>query len=89
MARHSILSGGLTMNSETIYTVLLDAEYAVEGREYPLFGFSYQLQREESGRVTLTEHGHPTKVVLWESDGPQLEDLDDTTVKARIQEVLS
>ena len=77
------------MNAETIYTVLLDAEYPVEGREYPLYGFSYQLQREDSGKVTLTEHGHPTKVVLWEADGPQLEDLDEATVKTRIQEVLS
>lgn len=78
------------MNSNTIYTVLLDSEYAIEGREYPLYGFSYQIMRNtETGQIEIREHGWPTKVVLWDSDGPQLEDLDEATVKSRIQEVLS
>lgn len=78
------------MDTQTIYTVLLDSEYAIEGREYPLYGFSYQIMRDaETGKIEINEHGHPTKVVLWESDGPQLEDLDEATVKSRIQEVLS
>ena len=78
------------MDTQTIYTVLLDAEYAIEGREYPLYGFSYQIMRDaETGKVEISEHGWPTKVVLWDSDGPQLADLDEATVKSRIQEVLS
>ena len=78
------------MDTQTIYTVLLDSEYAIEGREYPLYGFSYQIMRDaETGKVEISEHGWPTKVVLWESDGPQLADLDEAIVKSRIQEVLS
>jgi hypothetical protein len=78
------------MDSQTIYTVLLDSEYVIEGREYPLYGFSYQIMRDDNtGQVEIREHGWPTSVVLWEYDGPQLADLDEVMVKSRIQEVLN
>ena len=78
------------MNSESTYTVILSAEYPIEGREFPLFGFSYRLERnEETKAVTLSEHGHPTRIVLWDKDGPELADLTEEQVKERIEEVLS
>lgn len=78
------------MNSQDIYTVLLSREYPIAGREYPLYGFSYRLERDETtGQVLLTEFGHPTKIILWDKDGPELADLTEEQVKARIEEVLS
>jgi hypothetical protein len=78
------------METQTIYTVLLDSEYVIEGREYPLYGFSYQIMRDaNTGKVEICEHGWPTRVVLWGFDGPQLADLDEVMVKSRIQEVLN
>ena len=77
------------MNSESIYTTLLSKEYAISGRDYPLYGFSYQLQRDgETGEVKLIEFGHPTKIILWKQNGPELADLTEEQVKARIEEVL-
>ena len=76
------------MNNTDIYTVLLSKEYPIAGREYPLLGFSYQLQRE-NGEVKLVEFGHPTRIVLWDKDGPELADLTEEQVKERIEEVLS
>lgn len=78
------------MNSQDIYTVLLSREYPIAGRDYPLYGFSYQLQREqETGEVKLTEFGHPTKITLWDKDGPELADLTEHMVKERIEEALN
>jgi len=78
------------MNSQDIYTVLLLREYPIAGRDYPLYGFSYQLQREhDNGCVEIEEHGHPTKIILWDKDGPELADLTEQMVKERIEEVLS
>lgn len=78
------------MNSESIYTVMLSKEYAISGRDYPLLGFSYQLQREaETGKVKLIEFGHPTRVVLWDKDGPELSDITEEQVQVRIEEVLN
>ena len=77
------------MNSESIYTVMLSKEYPISGRDYPLLGFSYQLQREsETGEIKLIEFGHPTRIVLWDKDGPELADLTEEQVKERIEEVL-
>jgi hypothetical protein len=76
------------MNSTDIYTVLLSREYPITGRDYPLLGFSYQLQRE-NGEVKLVEFGHPTRIVLWDKDGPELADLTEEQVKERIEQVLS
>jgi hypothetical protein len=76
------------MNSESIYTVMLSKEYPFAGRDYPLLGFSYQLQ-SENGEVRLVEFGHPTRIVLWDKDGPELADLTEEQVKERIEEVLS
>jgi len=78
------------MNNTDIYTVLLLKEYPIAGREYPLLGFSYQLQREaETSEIKLIEFGHPTRIVLWDKDGPELADLTEEQVKERIEEVLS
>ena len=78
------------MNSQDIYMVLLSREYPIAGRDYPLYGFSYQLQRDaETGEVKLIEFGHPTKIILWDKDGPELADLTEQMVKDRIEVVLS
>lgn len=78
------------MNNKDTYTVLLSKEYAIAGRDYPLYGFSYRLEREEAtGQVLLTEFGHPTKIILWDKDSPELADLTEQMVKDRIEEVLN
>lgn len=78
------------MNSTDIYTVLLSREYLIAGRDYPLYGFSYQIQRElETGEIKLIEFGHPTKIILWDKNGPELADLTEQMVKGQIEEVLS
>lgn len=78
------------MKSTEIYTVLLSKEYPIASRDYPLYGFSYQLQREsETGEVRLIEFGHSTKIILWDKDGPELSNLNEEQVKNRIEEVLA
>ena len=71
------------MNSETIYTTLLDQPRAIDGRTW--HGLSYQLSRDESSKIEVREHGWPTKLTLWEQDGPQLDTLDEATVKQMIE----
>ena len=77
------------MNRQDTYTVLLSTSYELPDRNLPLYGFSYQLNRNENGSVILYEHGHPTKIILWDKDGPELADLTEQMVKERIEEVLS
>jgi hypothetical protein len=75
------------MNSEEIYNVLLDQPRAIEGRTW--HGFSYQMQRDsDTGEVEVVEVGWPTRLTLWATDGPELEDLDEATVKAAIEAAL-
>ena len=77
------------MNKETIYTVLLAQQRNLDG--YVLHGFSYFIDRDESGRVWITEYqiNKPVSVILWDKDGPELADLTEQMVKERIEEVLS
>ncbi len=77
------------MNPEQIYNVLLSSEKTIAQRQAPLFGFSYRVIRNVSGEILVEEHGHPTRIVLWEQDGPELADLTEEQVKTRIEEVLS
>ena len=79
------------MNNTEIYTVLLSREFPFEGRPYPFFGFSYQIFKDaRDGSVFIREHTPtPTRIVLWEQDGPELADLTEEQVKERIEEVLS
>ena len=74
------------MNSETIYTTLLSQPCAIDGKTW--HGLSYQLSRDESGKIEVTEFGWPTKLTLWESDGPELDTLDEATVKGMIEAAL-
>jgi hypothetical protein len=74
------------MNSEEIYTVLLNEPRAIDGKTW--HGLSYQLSRSEEGAVTVNEIGWPTKLTIYEADGPELEDLDEATVKAAIEDAL-
>jgi hypothetical protein len=74
------------MNTETIYNVLLDQPRQIDGKTW--HGLSYQLSRDESGKVEVREHGWPTKLTLYEADGPELNVLDETTVKAAIEAAL-
>ena len=74
------------MNSETIYTTLLDQPRAISGKTW--HGLSYQLSRDESGKIEVTEFGWPTKLTLWETDGPELDTLDEATVKQMIEAAL-
>jgi hypothetical protein len=74
------------MNSEEIYTVLLDVPRQIDGKTW--HGLSYQLSRDESGKIEVREHGWPTKLTIYEADGPELEDLDEATVKAAIEAAL-
>ena len=39
--------------------------------------------------MKLIEFGHPTKIILWDKDGPELANLTEEQVKERIEEVLS
>jgi hypothetical protein len=71
------------MNTETIYNVLLDQPRQIDGKTW--HGLSYQLTRDESGKIEVREHGWPTKLTIYEADGPELEDLDEATVKAAIE----
>lgn len=74
------------MNSETIYTTLLDQPRAIDGKTW--HGLSYQLSRDDNGKIEVREHGWPTKLTLWESDGPELDTLDEATVKQMIEAAL-
>jgi len=74
------------MNTSDIYNVLLDQPRQIDGKTW--HGFSYQLTRDESGKVEVREHGWPTKLTLWETDGPELEDLDEATAKGMIEAAL-
>jgi hypothetical protein len=74
------------MNSEEIYTVLLNQPRAIDGKTW--HGFSYQLSRSEEGAVTVNEIGWPTKLTIYEADGPELDALDDATFKSSIESAL-
>jgi hypothetical protein len=74
------------MNTETIYTTLLDQPRQIEGKTW--HGLSYQLSRDESGKIEVREHGWPTKLTIYEADGPELDALDEATVKAAIEAAL-
>jgi hypothetical protein len=75
------------MNSEEIYNALLDQPRAIEGRTW--HGFSYQMQRDsETGEVEVVEVGWPTRLTLWATDGPELDALDQATVKGMIEAAL-
>jgi hypothetical protein len=74
------------MNTETIYNVLLDEPRQIDGKTW--HGLSYQLTRDESGKVEVREHGWPTKLTIYEADGPELDTLDEATVKAAIEAAL-
>jgi len=75
------------MNSETIYNVLLDHPRSIEGRTW--HGFSYQMQRDsDTGEVEVVEVGWPTRLTLWQTDGPELDTLDEATVKQMIEAAL-
>jgi hypothetical protein len=74
------------MNSEQIYNVLLAEPRSIDGKTW--HGLSYQLTRDESGKVEVREHGWPTKLTLWEADGPELDTLDEATVKGMIEAAL-
>jgi len=74
------------MNTETIYNVLLDEPRQIDGKTW--HGLSYQLTRDDSGKIEVREHGWPTKLTIYEADGPELKDLDEATVKAAIEAAL-
>jgi hypothetical protein len=74
------------MNTETIYNVLLDEPRQIDGKTW--HGLSYQLTRDESGKIEVREHGWPTKLAIYEADGPELDALDEATVKAAIEAAL-
>jgi hypothetical protein len=74
------------MNTETIYTVLLDQPRQIDGKTW--HGLSYQLTRDEAGKIEVVEHGWPTRLTLWATDGPELDALDEATVKAAIESAL-
>jgi hypothetical protein len=74
------------MNTETIYNVLLDEPRQIDGKTW--HGLSYQLQRDEAGKIEVREHGWPTKLTIYEADGPELDALDEATVKAAIEAAL-
>ena len=74
------------MNFEEIYNVLLAEPRSIDGKTW--HGLSYQLSRDESGKIEVREHGWPTKLTLWESDGPELDALDEATVKSMIEAAL-
>jgi hypothetical protein len=74
------------MNSEEIYNVLLDQPRQIDSKTW--HGLSYQLSRDESGKVEVREHGWPTKLTIYEADGPELDTLDEATVKAAIENAL-
>jgi hypothetical protein len=74
------------MNTSDIYNVLLDQPRQIDGKTW--HGFSYQLSRSEEGAVTVNEIGWPTKLTIYEADGPELDALDEATVKSAIESAL-
>jgi hypothetical protein len=75
------------MNTETTYNVLLDEPRSIDGRTW--HGFSYQMQRDsETGEVEVVEVGWPTRLTLWATDGPELDALDEATVKQMVEAAL-
>jgi hypothetical protein len=74
------------MNTSDIYNVLLDQPRQIDGKTW--HGFSYQLTRSEEGAVTVNEIGWPTKLTIYEADGPELNALDEATVKSAIEAAL-
>jgi hypothetical protein len=74
------------MNSSDIYNVLLAEPRSIDGKTW--HGLSYQLTRDESGKIEVREHGWPTKLTIYEQDGPELDTLDEATVKAAIEAAL-
>lgn len=69
-----------------MYTVLLDKPRRINEKTW--HGFSYQIFRGEDGKVYILEHGWPDRFVLWEKDGPELEQIDEETVKQMIEAAL-
>jgi hypothetical protein len=74
------------MNSFEIYNVLLAEPRSIDGKTW--HGLSYQLSRDESGKVEVREHGWPTRLTIYEQDGPELDALDEATVKAAVESAL-
>jgi hypothetical protein len=74
------------MNSEQIYNVLLAEPRSIESKTW--HGLSYQLTRDENGKIEVREHGWPTKLTIYEADGPELDALDEATVKSMIEAAL-
>lgn len=74
------------MNSETLYNVLLDQPRQIDGKTW--HGLSYQISRDQDGKIEVREHGWPTKLTLWEQDGPELDTLDESTVQQMIEAAL-
>jgi hypothetical protein len=74
------------MNTETIYNVLLAEPRSIDGKTW--HGLSYQLNRDEAGKIEVREHGWPTSLTIYEADGPELAALDEATVKAAIEAAL-
>jgi hypothetical protein len=77
------------MEVQTTYTVLLSREYQVSWREYPLYGFSYEIWKDQTGEVKIREIGQREVIELYGQDGPELADLTEEQVKERIEEVLN
>jgi hypothetical protein len=74
------------MNSEQIYNVLLAEPRSIDGKTW--HGLSYQLTRDESGKIEVREHGWPTKLTIYAADGPELDALDEATVKGMVEAAL-
>ncbi len=74
------------MNTSEIYNVLLDQPRQIDGKTW--HGLSYQITRDESGKIEVREHGWPTRLTIYEADGPELDALDEATVKAAIEAAL-
>ena len=74
------------MNTSDIYNVLLDEPRSIDGKTW--HGLSYQLTRDDSGKIELTEFGWPTRLTLCATDGPELDTLDEATVKGMIEAAL-
>ena len=74
------------MNTSDNYNVLLDQPRQIDGKTW--HGFSYQITRDDSGKIEVREHGWPTKLTIYEADGPELDALDEATVKAAIEAAL-
>jgi hypothetical protein len=74
------------MNTETIYNALLDEPRSIDGKTW--HGLSYQLTRDEAGKIEVREHGWPTKLTLYKAGGPELDAMDEATVKGMIEAAL-